>query len=134
MPRAFAMRSPMRIPKSYFIWRRNRWSKESYRDPLGTYATNVLGTAAVLDACRELKGLRCAIVVTSDKVYENRGIGRPFEEGDRLGGCDPYSSSKAGAELVTESFRESFSSAGVRCSRRCVPATSSAEATGPRTG
>jgi CDP-glucose 4,6-dehydratase len=82
--------------------------KESYRDPLGTYATNVLGTAAVLEACRGLKGLRCAIVVTSDKVYENRGTGRPFEEGDRLGGHDPYSSSKACAELVTESFRESF--------------------------
>jgi CDP-glucose 4,6-dehydratase len=82
--------------------------KESYRDPLGTYATNVFGTAAVLEACRELKGLRCAIVVTSDKVYENRGTGRPFEEGDRLGGRDPYSSSKACAEFVTESFRESF--------------------------
>jgi CDP-glucose 4,6-dehydratase len=82
--------------------------KESYRDPLGTYATNVLGTAAVLEACRELEGLRCAIVVTSDKVYENRGTGRPFEEGDRLGGRDPYSSSKACAELVTDSFRESF--------------------------
>ena len=82
--------------------------KESYRDPLGTYATNVLGTAAVLEACRELKGLRCAIVVTSDKVYENRGTGRPFEEGDRLGGHDPYSNSKACAELVVESFRESF--------------------------
>jgi CDP-glucose 4,6-dehydratase len=86
--------------------------KESYRDPLGTYATNVLGTAAVLDACRALDGLRCAIVVTSDKVYENNGIGRAFEEGDRLGGSDPYSSSKACAELVTESFRESFFRAG----------------------
>jgi CDP-glucose 4,6-dehydratase len=57
--------------------------KESYRDPLGTYATNVVGTAAVLEACREM-------------------------EGDRLGGRDPYSSSKACAELVTASFRESF--------------------------
>ena len=82
--------------------------KESYRDPLGTYATNVVGTAAVLEACREIEGLRCAIVVTSDKVYENCGAGRPFEEGDRLGGRDPYSSSKACAELVTASFRESF--------------------------
>src|ERR1700743_3690085 len=82
--------------------------KESYRDPLGTYATNVLGTAVVLDACRELKGLSCVVVVTSDKVYENRAGGRAFEEGDRLGGRDPYSSSKACAELVTESFRESF--------------------------
>jgi CDP-glucose 4,6-dehydratase len=86
--------------------------KESYRDPLGTYATNVLGTAAVLEGCRELKALRCTIIVTSDKVYENRGTGRPFEEGDRLGGSDPYSSSKACAELVTESFRESFFGGG----------------------
>ena len=82
--------------------------KESYRDPLLTYATNVLGTAAVLESCRALKSLRCVIVVTSDKVYENRGTGRPFEEGDRLGGEDPYSNSKACAELVTDSFRASF--------------------------
>ena len=82
--------------------------KESYRDPLLTYATNVLGTAAVLESCRALKSLRCVIVVTSDKVYEHRGTGRPFEEGDRLGGDDPYSNSKACAELVTDSFRASF--------------------------
>ena len=86
--------------------------KESYRDPLGTYATNVLGTAAVLEGCRELNGLRCAIVVTSDKVYENRDTARPFEEGDRLGGSDPYSSSKACAELVAASFRDSFFAGG----------------------
>jgi CDP-glucose 4,6-dehydratase len=86
--------------------------KESYRDPLGTYATNVLGTATVLGACRELASLQCAVVVTSDKVYENCGDGRMFEESDRLGGRDPYSSSKACAELVTESFRESFFNRG----------------------
>jgi CDP-glucose 4,6-dehydratase len=82
--------------------------RESYRDPLGTYATNVLGTAALLQACRELKSLECVVIVTSDKVYENLGAGRPFEEGDRLGGHDPYSNSKACAELLTDSFRESF--------------------------
>ncbi len=82
--------------------------RESYRDPLATYATNVMGTAALLQACRELQNLECAIVVTSDKVYENHGAGRPFEEGDRLGGADPYSNSKACAELLTGSFRESF--------------------------
>ena len=82
--------------------------KESYRDPLGTYGTNVLGTATLLQACRPLKHLECVIVVTSDKVYENHGEGRPFEEGDRLGGHDPYSNSKACAELVTGSFRDSF--------------------------
>jgi CDP-glucose 4,6-dehydratase len=82
--------------------------RESYRDPLGTYSTNVLGTAAVLQACRELKDLECVLVITSDKVYENSAAGRPFEETDRLGGHDPYSNSKACAELLTASFRDSF--------------------------
>ena len=82
--------------------------RESYRDPLGTYATNVMGTAALLQACRSLRHLECVVIVTSDKVYENRGEGRPFDEGDRLGGHDPYSNSKACAELVTASFRDSF--------------------------
>ncbi|MEA3196473.1 MAG: CDP-glucose 4,6-dehydratase [Gammaproteobacteria bacterium] len=82
--------------------------RESYRDPLGTYATNVMGTAALLQACRSLRRLECVIVVTSDKVYENRGEGRAFDERDALGGHDPYSNSKACAELVTASFRDSF--------------------------
>jgi len=82
--------------------------RESYRDPLGTYGTNVLGTATVLEACRGAPGLECVIIVTSDKVYENQGLGRAFVEDDRLGGHDPYSNSKACAELVTMSFRDSF--------------------------
>jgi CDP-glucose 4,6-dehydratase len=82
--------------------------RESYRDPLGTYATNVMGTAALLQACRSLPHLECVVIVTSDKVYENHGKGRAFEEGDRLGGHDPYSNSKACAELLTMSFRDSF--------------------------
>lgn len=82
--------------------------RESYRDPLGTYATNVMGTANVLAACREARHLQCVVVVTSDKVYENLGQGRPFAEEDRLGGHDPYSNSKACTELVTSSFRDSF--------------------------
>jgi CDP-glucose 4,6-dehydratase len=82
--------------------------RESYRDPLATYATNVLGTGSVLQACRALKQLECVLVVTSDKVYENHEEGRPFVEGDRLGGHDPYSNSKACAELLTGSFRDSF--------------------------
>lgn len=86
--------------------------RESYADPLGTYATNVLGTGALLEACRRLPHLECVVVVTSDKVYENDGGGRPFEEGDRLGGHDPYSASKACAELLTRSFRESFFPSG----------------------
>jgi CDP-glucose 4,6-dehydratase len=86
--------------------------RESYRDPMGTYATNVMGTAGVLEACRAERGLECVVVVTSDKVYANDGAGRPFEEHDRLGGHDPYSNSKACAELVTGCFRDSFFAAG----------------------
>jgi CDP-glucose 4,6-dehydratase len=86
--------------------------RESYADPLGTFATNVLGTGALLAACRGLAHLEGVIVVTSDKVYENDGAGRPFDEDDRLGGHDPYSASKACAELLTRSFRESFFAPG----------------------
>jgi CDP-glucose 4,6-dehydratase len=82
--------------------------RPSYADPLGTYATNVMGTANVLQAARTMPGIRAVIVVTSDKVYENDGAGRPFSEDDRLGGHDPYSNSKACAELVTDSFRRCF--------------------------
>ena len=82
--------------------------RESYRDPLGTYATNVMGTAALLQACRRCAISSACVIVTSDKVYENHGEGRAFDEGDRLGGHDPYSNSKACAELVTASFRDSF--------------------------
>jgi CDP-glucose 4,6-dehydratase len=86
--------------------------RESYRDPLGTYATNVMGTAALLQACRSLRHLECVVVVTSDKVYENHGEGRAFDESDRLGGHDPYSNSKSCAELLTMSFRDSFFAGG----------------------
>jgi CDP-glucose 4,6-dehydratase len=82
--------------------------RESYRDPLGTYATNVLGTAHLLQGCRQLPHVQAVVIVTSDKVYENRDQDRAFEEGDPLGGDDPYSNSKACAELLTGSFRESF--------------------------
>jgi CDP-glucose 4,6-dehydratase len=86
--------------------------RESFRDPLATYATNVMGTGALLQACRSLRNLECVIVVTSDKVYENHGAGRAFDEGDRLGGHDPYSNSKACAELLSSSFRDSFFAGG----------------------
>jgi CDP-glucose 4,6-dehydratase len=86
--------------------------RDSYRDPLRTYTTNVVGTANVLQACRTVRDLQCVLVVTSDKVYESDGSGRAFAESDRLGGSDPYSGSKACAELVTLSFSKSFYSAG----------------------
>ena len=80
----------------------------SYEDPIETFATNVIGTANVLDAVRRA-GRACAVVnVTTDKVYEHRGWVWGYRENDALGGRDPYSSSKACAELVARSFRESF--------------------------
>jgi CDP-glucose 4,6-dehydratase len=80
----------------------------SYEDPAGTFATNVTGTANLLDALRHAPRLTHALIVTSDKVYANDGAGRAFVESDRLGGHDPYSASKAAAELVVESFRASY--------------------------
>jgi CDP-glucose 4,6-dehydratase len=82
--------------------------RRSYTDPAATFATNVQGTVHVLEAVRELPGLRAALVVTTDKVYRNDDEGRPFAEDDALGGHDPYSASKAAAELVTASYRASF--------------------------
>ena len=83
--------------------------RESLRDPLGTYHVNVLGTASVLEAVRTAGGVRAVVVVTSDKCYENSGASaRSFAEGDALGGDDPYSSSKACAEIVTAAYRSSY--------------------------
>jgi CDP-glucose 4,6-dehydratase len=80
----------------------------SYRDPLETFEANVMGTARVLDAVRRTPGIRAVVVVTSDKCYEDTGIERPYVETDPMGGHDPYSASKACAEIVTASMRRSF--------------------------
>lgn len=85
--------------------------REGYRDPLGTIKTNVLGTANVLEAVRGCSSVEAVIVITTDKVYENREWMYPYREIDPLGGYDPYSASKAAAELVTASYRSSFFSA-----------------------
>lgn len=82
--------------------------RQSYLDPVGTYATNVLGTAHLLEVLRNLPTIRAAVIVTSDKCYENQEQSRSHVETDRMGGSDPYSSSKAAAELVTAAFRKSF--------------------------
>ncbi|MCC7411659.1 MAG: CDP-glucose 4,6-dehydratase [Gammaproteobacteria bacterium] len=81
---------------------------ESYRDPVATYATNVMGTVHLLEAARAVAGLRAIVVVTSDKCYENREWSWPYRENDPLGGHDPYASSKACAELVTSAYRNAF--------------------------
>jgi CDP-glucose 4,6-dehydratase len=83
-----------------------------YAEPLETYETNVVGTANVLEAARGINGLRAFVSCTSDKCYENREWDRGYREDDRLGGKDPYSNSKACAELVTDAFRRSYFSAG----------------------
>ncbi len=82
--------------------------RTGYDDPLETYSTNVMGTANVLEAARGHAGTRAVLVVTSDKCYENLERAKGYTEADALGGHDPYSSSKACAELVTRSYRDSF--------------------------
>jgi CDP-glucose 4,6-dehydratase len=75
------------------------------RDPVGTFATNVMGTVHVLQAGLALPALRAALIVTTDKVYADPDSGRAFAEGDRLGGSEPYGSSKAAAELAVDAYR-----------------------------
>lgn len=82
--------------------------RDSYRLPLETLETNVLGTARVLEAARSVPSLRAVVVVTTDKCYENREWCWGYREDERLGGHDPYSASKACAELVTSAYRRSF--------------------------
>ena len=82
--------------------------RASYADPLATWATNVQGTAHVLDALRGQADARVAVVVTTDKVYRNREWAYPYREDDALGGHDPYSASKAACELVAASYRGAF--------------------------
>jgi CDP-glucose 4,6-dehydratase len=82
--------------------------RESYLDPLGTFATNVMGTANLLEAIRGLECVSAVVIVTTDKVYDNREWMYPYREVDPLGGRDPYSASKAAAEIVVASYRESF--------------------------
>ena len=79
-----------------------------YQQPLETFATNVLGTVSVLEAARTSAGVRAIVNVTTDKCYENREWHWSYRENDGLGGFDPYSSSKACAELVTSAYRNSF--------------------------
>lgn len=82
--------------------------RESYREPMETYRVNVMGTVALLEALRRVGGRRAVVVVTSDKCYENLERGHGYREDDRLGGRDPYSNSKACAELAAQSYRDSF--------------------------
>ena len=85
--------------------------RASYREPRQTFATNVMGTAHVLDALRGLDSVRAAVMVTTDKVYRNNEWPWPYREDDALGGRDPYSASKAASEIAIASYRDAFLSA-----------------------
>lgn len=80
----------------------------SYQEPIETYQTNVMGTANVLEACREVQSLKSIVCVTTDKCYENKEWEWGYRENDPMGGHDPYSSSKGACELVIAGYRNSF--------------------------
>lgn len=82
--------------------------RAAIEDPIETFETNVMGTAHLLQALRDQSALQAVLVITTDKVYANTETGRAFVETDALGGKDPYSASKAAAELVTASFAKSY--------------------------
>lgn len=82
--------------------------RPSYADPLSTFSTNLMGTANLLNALRGLKSVCAAVFVTTDKVYKNLERSYSYREIDVLGGHDPYSASKAGSEIIIESFRDSY--------------------------
>ena len=82
--------------------------RESYKNPLYTYETNVIGTINVLSASSKIENLKATLIITSDKVYRNNEEKKPFVETDSLGGEDPYSSSKAAADLATQAWRSSY--------------------------
>ncbi len=85
--------------------------RASYREPLATFETNVMGTTYVLNALRGLDSARVAVMITTDKVYRDADSPRQYREDDPLGGHDPYSASKAASEIVIASYRDAFLSA-----------------------
>jgi CDP-glucose 4,6-dehydratase len=98
--------------------------RESYLRPIETYATNVMGTAHVLEVARHVPSVRVVVVATSDKCYDNPEPGRAHREDDAMGGHDPYSSSKGAAELVTAAYAHSFFETGAgKCSVASVRAS-----------
>jgi CDP-glucose 4,6-dehydratase len=86
--------------------------RTSYSNPVETYAVNLMGTVNLMDACRRVEELRAAVIVTTDKCYENKGWTWGYRENDRFGGADPYSNSKAACELAVDSYRLSFFNSG----------------------
>jgi CDP-glucose 4,6-dehydratase len=107
---ADTMRSVMRAtrPECVFHLAAQPLVRRSYREPVETWSTNVIGTACVLDACRATDSVRGIVAVTSDKVYAIRDDAAAYVESDRLGGVDPYSASKAACELLIDNYRAAY--------------------------
>lgn len=82
--------------------------RRSYDDPLETFSTNCMGTANILEAIRCTPSIRAAVIITTDKVYENKETDHAYREDDPLGGYDPYSASKAAADIISTSYLRSF--------------------------
>ena len=91
--------------------------RESYKNPVETFETNVVGTLNVLEATRSLKNLKASLIITTDKVYKNHNHLRGYVETDELGGDDPYSASKAAADIAAQSWIRSFASSPMAIAR-----------------
>ena len=91
--------------------------RESYKIPVETFETNVIGTLNVLEATKALKNLKATLIITTDKVYKNKNLLTGYVETDELGGDDPYSASKAAADLATQSWVKSFATSPVAIAR-----------------
>lgn len=102
----------------------------SYSIPAETFSVNVMGTAHLLDAVLQAPSVRAAVIVTSDKCYENAGCAKPYRETDPMGGSDPYSASKGCAELVVASLRASASALGPRGSDVAIASVRSGNVVG----
>ena len=103
-----ARHSPDFAPDIVFHLAAQALVRDSYADPVGTFATNIMGTVHVLDAVRRCPSVRAVVCVTSDKCYENREWVWGYRESDPLGGRDPYSASKGAAEIVAGSYRDAI--------------------------
>ena len=91
--------------------------RESYKNPVETFETNVVGTLNVLEATRSLKNLKASLIITTDKVYKNHNHLRGYVETDELGGDDPYSASKAASDIAAQSWIKSFASSPMAIAR-----------------
>jgi CDP-glucose 4,6-dehydratase len=100
--------------------------RQSYQDPVGTYSTNIMGLVHLLEAVRSCHSVRAALIVTSDKCYENQEWPWGYRENEPMGGFDPYSSSKGCAELISKAYRRSFFNPGQYSEHRVAIATARA--------